>query len=324
MHKVIGLSEGANVVIGFKLFVVLFVLVVSLGAREVHAAEGGFSFYLPGTVGDIALAQASEPGLQVANTVFYQSGDAGRAVLQGNVNVGLDLTLALDIFFAGYTFEQKVLGATYTVGAAIPYGYAKLEADITTAGGRSFSAERDATDIGDAVLVPLELTWTTDDLSIQLGHAIYAPTGAYDVDEVVNIGLNHWGFDTTLAATYFNLESGTEVSVSPGFIVNTKNDDTDYTSGNEFHLDFTANQFLSETFALGVRGYYYKQLTGDSGSGAILGDFKGEGFGLGPGFIWFPEFAAGKLAVLGKWIHDLDATNRFDSDYGTLTVAWTF
>ena len=59
-------------------------------------------------------------------------------------------------------------------------------------------------------------------------------------------------------------------------------------------------------------------------SGAILGDFKGETFGLGPGFLWFPEFAQGKLAVLGKWIHDFDATNRFESDYATLTVAWTF
>jgi hypothetical protein len=90
------------------------------------------------------------------------------------------------------------------------------------------------------------------------------------------------------------------------------------------NLDFTANQFLSKTFAPSVRGYYYNQFTGDSGSGAILGDFQGESFGLGPGFIWFPEFAAGKLVVLGKWIHDFDATNRFESDYGTLTVAWTF
>ncbi len=85
-----------------------------------------------------------------------------------------------------------------------------------------------------------------------------------------------------------------------------------------------ANQFLSKTFALGVRGYYYNQFTGDSGSGARLGDFQGESFGLGPGFVWFPEFADGNLAVLGKWIHDFDATNRFESDYGTLTVAWTF
>ena len=71
-------------------------------------------------------------------------------------------------------------------------------------------------------------------------------------------------------------------------------------------------------------GYYDKQFTGDSGSSAILGDFKGESFGLGPGFIWFPAFDGGKLAVLGKWILDFDATNRFESDYGTLSVAWIF
>ena len=293
-------------------------------AQASLAAEGGFSFYLPGTVGDIALAQSSEPGLQVANTVFFQSGDAGVAVLQGNVNVDLDLTMALNIVSVGYTFDQKVLGATYSVGAAIPFGYAELEATVTTAGGGSFFADSDSFNIGDMALVPLELTWTIDNFSIQLGQAIYAPTGAYDVDEVVNIGLNRWGFGTTLAVTYFNLETGTEVSVAPGVIFNTENNDTDYQTGDEFYLDFTANQFLSETFALGVRGYYYNQFTGDSGSGARLGDFQGESFGLGPGFIWFPAFAGGKLAVLGKWIHDFDATNRFESDYGTLSVAWTF
>lgn len=288
------------------------------------AAEGGFSFYLPGTAGDIALAQSSEPGLQVANTFFYQNGDAGSAVLQGNVNLGLDLTMALDIFSAGYTFEKKVLGATYTVGGAFPFGYAELETTITTTGGGSSSAKRDATDIGDIAIVPLELTWTIDNLSIQFGEVIYAPTGAYDVNDVVNIGLNHWGFDTTLALTYFDADTGTEFSAAPGVIINTENDKTDYQTGEEFHLDITANQFLSETFAAGVRGYYYKQIGGDSGSGARLGNFKGESFGLGPGFIWFPKFAEGKLIILGKWIHDFNATNRFESDYGTLNIAWTF
>ncbi len=308
----------------FKVLPAIALAGVLASAQASLAAEGGFSFYLPGTVGDIGLAQSSEPGLQVANTLFFMGGDVGTSVLQGKVNVGLDLTMALNIVSASYTFEQEVLGATYTVGAGIPFGYAELEATITTAGGRSFSAKRNSFNIADIAVVPLELTWTIDNFSIQLGEVIYAPTGAYDVDEVVNLGLNHWGFDTTLAVTYFNLETGTEVSVAPGVIVNTRNDETDYRTGTEFHVDFTANQFLSETFAIGLRGYYYNQLTGDSGSGAILGDFKGESFGLGPGFLWLPEFAEGKLAVLGKWIHDFDATNRFESDYVTLTAAWTF
>ena len=28
--------------------------------------------------------------------------------------------------------------------------------------------------------------------------------------------------------------------------------------------------------------------------------------------------------VLGKWMHDFDAENRFESDYFTLTGAWSF
>ena len=126
------------------------------------------------------------------------------------------------------------------------------------------------------------------------------------------------------AVTWFNPESGTEVSIAPGVMVNTENTDTDYETGTEFHLDFVANQFLSPAFALGVRGYYYDQLSGDSGSGATLGDFKSDSFAIGPGFVWIPEFGGGRFTVLGKWMHDLSADNRFESDYFTLTGAWKF
>lgn len=65
-------------------------------------------------------------------------------------------------------------------------------------------------------------------------------------------------------------------------------------------------------------------MSGDSGSGAILGNFKSESVGFGPGFFWTPKFAGGRLVVQGKWMHDFDADNRFESDYGTLGVAWKF
>ncbi len=132
----------------FKAFPAVVLAGLLASAQSGLAAEGGMSFYLPGLAGDIALAQSVEPGdLQVANSVYYLSGDAGAAVLQGKVNTGLDLTMALDIISASYTFEQEVLGASYTVGAAIPFGYAELEATITTAGGGSFFAERDSFNI---------------------------------------------------------------------------------------------------------------------------------------------------------------------------------
>ena len=65
-------------------------------------------------------------------------------------------------------------------------------------------------------------------------------------------------------------------------------------------------------------------MTGDSGSGAILGDFKSDSFGIGPGFVWIPKTGGGQFTVLGKWLHDFSADNRFESDYVTLTGAWQF
>ena len=43
-----------------------------------------------------------------------------------------------------------------------------------------------------------------------------------------------------------------------------------------------ASQFLSKQLFIGVVGYVYQQLTGDSGSGTELGDFKSRVFGVGP------------------------------------------
>ncbi len=65
-------------------------------------------------------------------------------------------------------------------------------------------------------------------------------------------------------------------------------------------------------------------MTGDSGSGARLGDFQGESLGIGPGVLWQPKFAAGKLASVGKWLHDVTATRRLELDYLSFGFAWKF
>jgi hypothetical protein len=240
------------------------------------------------------------------------------------VTLDLDLDIALGIVGATYSIETPWLGIIYTVGLAVPFGYADLEAEILGPGGASRGASADSFNIADIALTPIQLNWSSGNFSFRSAETIIAPTGAYDADGVVSLGRNYWGWDTTAAFTYFNEDIGTEVSIAPGILFNSRNDDTDYKTGTEFHLDFAANQFLFESFAIGVRGYFYRQLTGDSGSGAVLGDFKGEAVGIGPGFIWLPKFAEGKLVVQGKWMTDVHSENRFDSDYATLTISWTF
>lgn len=298
-------------------------LVVAVGGAAL-GAEGGASHYLPGAGGDMLLAVPPAPGLTVANTVWFQTGEIDSAVLGGRAKLGLDLDLALNLASAAYTFGTPVLGGAYTMAAMVPFGYANLSASLTGPGGGKIDASGDSFALSDAAFIPIQLNWSAGAFSFKASQAIIAPTGAYSVDNAVNLGRNYWSFDTAGAVTWFDEESGREVSLAPGIMVNTENPDTDYRTGTEFHLDFTATQFVSPSFAVGLRGYWYRQITGDSGAGAILGDFKSESVGLGLGFLWTPPVGDGRLSVAGKWMRDIYADNRFESDYFTLTGAWNF
>jgi hypothetical protein len=98
--------------------------------------------------------------------------------------------------------------------------------------------------------------------------------GAYEPDRLSNLGIGHGAIDAGGGYTYFNPETGREASATLGFTYNFENTDTDYKNGVDMHLDWGASQFLNEHFFVGAVGYYYQQLTDDSGSGATLGPFK--------------------------------------------------
>ena len=159
------------------------------------------------------------------------------------------------------------------------------------------------------------LFWNFDNFHLSFAEFVVTPTGRYDKDDLANIGLNYWSFDTNLALTYLHPELGYEFSTNVGFIYNTENTDTDYQTGTELHIDYMANQFLSETFALGIHGFYLNQLSGDSGSGAIFGDFKAEAAGIGPALLWAPKIGGKDVYLTAKWLHEFHAENRLKGDH---------
>ena len=114
------------------------------------------------------------------------------------------------------------------------------------------------------------------------------PVGAYDSKRLVNLGLGHTAIDAGGGYTYFNPQTGHEFSFVTGLTYNFENPSLDYQNGIAWHLDAGASQFLSKQFLVGVVGYAYQQITGDSGPGATLGDFKSRVFGVGPqiGYIF--------------------------------------
>jgi len=295
---------------------------LTVGSKTALATEGGSSYYFPGASATFGVGVAPHPGFMMANQLIYYRGSAERAVLRGHVNLELESTAVYNFLAGFYTFKKPVLGGRLQLGAAVPVGTVdvKVGAD-TSLGSRNLS--QSATNIGDS-MASAALHWHKGKFHYKLVQSVFMPTGGYTKGNLANLSRNYWGFDTSLAITWLNAKTGTEISIMPGILFNTKNHATDYQSGNEFHVDFALNQFLKPNFAVGLHGYYYSQLTGDSGSGAILGNFQGQSLGFGPAILWMPKFGKGNLSVIAKWLRDVDQSKRMHGDYAQFTIGYKF
>jgi hypothetical protein len=75
---------------------------------------------------------------------------------------------------------------------------------------------------------------------------------------------------------------------------------------------------------LGVEGFWFEQVTGDSGEGAVLGDFKGRTAGLGPVLGYVKPLGAQSLALEFKWLAEMETQKRLEGDYLWLRMAYKF
>jgi hypothetical protein len=89
-------------------------------------------------------------------------------------------------------------------------------------------------------------------------------------------------------------------------------------NGIDFHVDWGASQLVSKNVHVGLAGYYFQQLTADSGAGAKLGDFKGRVAGIGPQIGFMFPLAQGYLNVKGY--KDFAAENRPEGWTAWLTL----
>jgi len=288
-----------------------------------HAAEGAASNYFPGAYGSLLVAAPPEPGYIAGSLNLFYSAKADRAVREGQVKTEIEADALYSYFQLLKTWDMPSTGGRFLAGISVPYAYSSMGASVAGPGGTLRTSASD-TALGDMIIIPASYYWSSGNVYFNIYEAITAPTGQYSDGADVNIGRNYWSFDTVLAMTWFNPESGTEFSVVPGIMVNTKNKATDYRTGTEFHVDFIFNQFVSESVALGIHGYGYYQISGDSGSGALLGDFKSRSWGLGPAISYIPPKMNGRFVVNAKYMTDVSATNRLKADYGMINLTWTF
>jgi len=297
-------------------------LAVAFVANTSSAAEGGLSNYIPAFYGDLGLALEPPDGFSFRNDTFYFSGDIGGSIRSGSIQANADVTLVYDYLTFLYKPGFKVFGAPVAFAATPAIGHADIEAGIRV-GALTADFNDDHTGLGDTTLSAI-MYWNHENFHYSLNNYLVTPTGDYDADDLANTGLNYWTYEVDLAATYLNEETGQDYSVVVGYGYNTENEDTDYQSGDEVHLDFVLNQFFSESFALGINGYFYKQIGADSGDGALLGSFNGEGAGIGPAIYYSKNISGKDVYFIAKWVRDYHAENRVEGDYAYASFALSF
>jgi hypothetical protein len=325
----------------------------SLAPSETEAAENAAGIYLLGTKTSMA-GFVPPPGIYFIDVNYFYSGGAS-----GNAAVGValrrlgnrlfpnlpprTLTIQADVAVEGdaqvtlpsflWVAPGKVLGGNVGLGAIVPYGRKAIDVDIdalatltlpllsrTIQAGRRFNFDESTTDFGDPLANAL-IGWHEGNWHWNVGTLLNIPIGPWSRQRDTNISFNHWALDTTAAVTWLDPKIGFEASSAAGFTFNWENPDTDYTTGTEFHIEWALVQHLSKTLAVGIAGYHYQQVSGDSGTGARLGDFKGRVTALGPVLTY--SFQLGKIPVSTQWsyFHEYHVENRLDGDAGLFTVS---
>jgi hypothetical protein len=304
------------------------------------ADEGGVSFWLPGQFASLA-AVPQQPGWMFADVYYHTSVSASGAVaaereitigrFNPTVNVSLNANLNaradLDLLNLTYVFAQPVWGGQLAVGMTGLAGQNRtsIAGTLTASVGpftvtRSGSISDEGSGAGD--LYPLaSLRWNSGVYNFMTYLTGDIPAGAYDSTRLANLGIGHGAIDGGVGYTYFNPQTGKELSVVTGLTGNFKNTNTNYTNGTDWHVDWGVSQFLSKQFHVGAVGYLYKQLSADSGALPVLGANKSQVVGAGPqiGYLFPVGNMQGYLNFKTYW--EFDAERRADGWNTWLTFA---
>jgi hypothetical protein len=280
---------------------------ISTVPNVANADQGGVGFWLPGLFGSLAAAP-QVPGWSLGMIYIHDSVSAGanvataRAITIGQFNPTLNLNLNanlkaisdLGVISPQYVFATPFLGGQAAVSLAAIYGNSSADINGTlsgTLGPIPFSRAFDVNDSRDAFgdLFPqFTLRWNAGVNNWMTYVTGDIPVGAYDSARLANLGLGHGAIDAGAGYTYFDSKTGYEFSTVAGLTYNLINPSTDYQNGVDFHLDWGASKFLTKQWQIGLVGYFFNQISCDSGAGDKVGCFESRVAGIGPqiGYIF--------------------------------------
>lgn len=273
------------------------VIALVMALMVAPAAFGGGGQHYPNGVEDCFVGAAPPPGWHIVNYLLYYDAEMGTA----------DVELWADVFRVIYSSDKKIFGGNWLCHLFIPY----MDLDVGPMG---------ASGVGDLIFNPFIVGWHGKTYHAVAGIDIYAPTGNYDEDELLNVGKNFWTFEPLFGITGL-YETGWSWSVKLMYDFNTRNDEYLYVAdpqtmtmakgelepGNEIHFDYSLDYAVSKSLRLGACGYYYRQVGDDQIDGVDVPDDRGKAFAVGPLLMYSPQE---NLHLVAKAQFEVDTKNR--------------
>ena len=255
--------------------------IVALTATSAHAQHGD---YLLGTYGLLGGEQPSESVYysniwsyyHASGNTFFEEGFTrcgpvshrvcGTLNLSSQANGSLDLFVDQNIF--GWTTPLTLLGAHYGFLIDIPFaiadanGAASLEPTLAL---RRFtiplspiqgSGGSTKGNLGDIYVEPVNLGWHFRHLDAVVSSGFMTPAGAYNSDELLNIGFGHWSGMFGLGGIFYpDAEHTWSASVYAHYMLYGSQMGRNYTLGDEVPFEWG----LGKSFSL--PGTVFQQLT---------------------------------------------------------------
>jgi hypothetical protein len=294
-------------------------LLTAMLATPALAGESARSTYSPGSSLDFG-AGLTPPvdGLFLREDFWYFDGDLDGSIFGGAVTAQAHLKAMVAttrlFWYPGWTLMNARYGAFLSIALADSEVSSKIT--TRTPGGQENVLEQNGTRTGfsDLYVTPLSLGWKKGNWHYKWTETLTLPVADYSTSEVLNLGRNYVSLNSSIGITYREGNEGLEFNLRTGFIVNDENPDTNYRTGNEVYADGSLTWRFTPSFTAGLTGSAYRQVTGDSGEGAVFGDFEGRVYAAGPVFRYFLETRSGRLVLIAKWLHQFESEYHFEGD----------
>lgn len=258
------------------------------GSAYVHGAEGWLTGVIP------------PPGHYLLGYTNYYHADRLTGADGKTSLPGFEIDAASQTLRYVHVTKARIMGGSLAFQVIVPVDDLKVRA-----GGMS----DDRTGLGDITVTPLIRGWRSGKWHYGIALGAVLPTGAYRRGALANIGRNYLTIEPVVAITYLDPE-GPEISAKLIYHATGRNRATHDRSGDEVHADFVAG-WNFRTVAVGVGGYYSRQIEDDRQRGELVGDGnRGEVLALGPSIKW----QRGKVPLMLTWQHEIEARNKPKGD----------